>query len=73
MNSENKGFLVNLSPFWRTVISLILAAGIFLPLYMSGENLLFSLICAWLGFALGFLVKFLGDVHVGLGRVMGLG
>lgn len=55
MSKAKEGFLINLSPFWRTVISLIVAAAILVPLYLNGENLLFDLICAWLGFALSFL------------------
>ena len=52
--SEN--LLLNLSPLWRTILSLLGAAAVFLPVYHAGENLLFSGVAAWVAFSFVFLI-----------------
>ena len=54
--TTDKNFLLNLSPLWRTIISLVVAAGIFAPLYINGQNPLFASVFAWIGFSTVFLV-----------------
>lgn len=54
MKSGNT-FLLNHSPLIRTIISLAVAAVVFVFLYKNGENLLFPGILSWIGFAATFL------------------
>lgn len=53
---STSGFFLNLSPLWRTIISLMAAGAVFAPLYWGGEPFLFASVFAWIAFSAVFLI-----------------